>query len=281
MIKNNIYNINNIYMFEPVHINNIYYMKYDKYVFEIDVYDVQNNDKENIIPHFYKILNIYDIIEDKEVDEITNLFENDFNCLTEDGVNSYCIEKHFKKLKKNMFCIYKNICNHDDAIYKNILINDNNTLEFAIISKLCYAHTNRDVAYFEDFILNEQWKNFKNGYNGVCRNYKSFLFDPTRTYLETEFFCVNGDINGEYKQYDEYNRVSVKQNYVNNKKYGEGYYYDYGIINSVITEKRLYYNNNFYYSEIIENNVIKKRSYYYFDINVTYVYKFLTYFDIV
>ena len=280
MSKNNIYYIN---MFEPEHIYNIYYIKYDMYILEVDVYDIQNDynkiQKNTIIPHFYKILHIYDIIEHKEINEIENYYGNDFKCIVNRNNFEHIIVNHTKKIKKDMFCIYKNICSHDNSIYKNLIIdNDNQNLEFSIFDSLEYAFTNKDMAYYEKFIDKEQWKHFRNGYTGLCRKYKRFMFDPSNSYIEIEFYCVNGLINGEYKEYDEYNRLIEQQNYVDNKKYGDGFYYEYITNDHIIIEKRTYYNYNFYYSETTENNIVKKSGYYFLDINVTYLYNFMKYF---
>lgn len=281
MNKNNIYYIK---MFEPEHIYNIYYIKYDMYILEVDVYDVKiqydNTQKNTIIPNFYKILHIYDIIENKEIDEIDNYYGNDFNCI--ENINNYerIIIKHTKKIKKGMFCIYKNICSHDNSIYKNLMIDDDNkNMEFSIFDSLEYAFTDKDMAYYEHFIDKEQWKYFTNGYTGICKKYKRYMFDPSRSYLEIEFYSINNQINGEYKKYDEYNRILEQQNYINNKKHDIGFYYDYTNDNHdfIQIEKRIYYNDNFYYSEITKNNIIKNSGYYFIDMNISYLYKFMRY----
>ena len=53
------------------HVYDTYYMKYGstKYIFEIDVYDLKKENKEFIVPHFYKILNIYDMTTNESIDE--------------------------------------------------------------------------------------------------------------------------------------------------------------------------------------------------------------------
>jgi hypothetical protein len=257
-----------------------YYIKLDstRYILEVEIYDLLDSDNISYIPHFYKILNIYDmtnnVSNNEEINELYLDEYNDFICHIENNDDN-TFTKHCKKIEKNMFCIYQNICYHDDKnkIYKDILLSESKSISFFIFNNLSRAYKIKEMAFFENFIENNEWKYFTNGYSGLCKKFDLDYFGKIS--LEKEFYLINNIRNGIYKKYDKLNRIIVQQNYINGKKIGNGLYYNYSYDdNQISIEKRIYYNDNYYYSEISIQNEILYCGYYYYGINISYIAKF-------
>ena len=258
----------------------IFYMKFPKtkYILEVDIYDLKNTDfdKNYKIPYFYKIINIYDMTTNQEQNELF-IIDTELNnkiCVTHiDDV--YTFTNHAKHIKKNMFCIYQNICYHDNEIYKNIIL-DNKSLRFYIFDNLITAYKSKEIAFFDGFIEHAQWKLFENGYSGIYKKYN--ISYKGNLYVEEEYIATNNIKNGTYKKYDMFERIIQEQNYINDKTYGVGYYYVYNLENDKTSiEKRNYYNDNYYFFELSIDDINIKSGYCYFDINITYLYNVLNY----
>jgi hypothetical protein len=152
--------------------------------------------------------------------------QNKFICVRQID-NDYTFANHTKYIQKNMFCIYQNICTHDNKIYKNILLDDG-SLEFFIFDNLSHAYKSKDVAFFDKFIENEQWKYFEKGYSGICKKYSTNYKGELS--LVEEYYMIDGKKSGIHTKYDMFDRLIIKQNYINDIKLGEGFYYEYNLI---------------------------------------------------
>ena len=76
--------------------NNMYYIKFDNYICEIEIYcDSNKNNNKSCMPICYKIINIIDIVNNTEHD---NIMLDEFNhvCLIEYSRNNYHINSHIR-----------------------------------------------------------------------------------------------------------------------------------------------------------------------------------------
>jgi antitoxin component YwqK of YwqJK toxin-antitoxin module len=153
---------------------------------------------------------------------------------------------------------------------KDILNNYYDEIDKYKIGEIYFDHKNfynlEELAFYENFMLTEQYKLFPNGYSNYYK-----LYDLNGKLIE-EFFHNNGKIEGTYIRYHS-NDVNIKCEYVNGKLNGKyiQYYnnkktkYDYNFINNTkhgicieydenenIITKIEYDNGNFngYYYEI-------------------------------
>ena len=241
-------------------------MKFDNYICEIEIYCNSNkNNKKMCLPICYRICSIIDMVDNIEHNSI---LLDDYNhvCLIEEDTHNFQITPHIKLLKKNMMCFYKEICNFSDDIIKPIHLIDNK-IEIFIMNEIKKAYIDRDIAFHENFIKDEQWKLYKNGYNGIHKEYEFKLnYDG---YLREEYYHINGKIDGIKKVYNSSGDLIREENYVNGKLYGIIKIYD----NNKIIEIRNYFNGNYYYVEKYNNNKIIYNGYYYLDINITHFIK--------
>ena len=101
--------------------NDTYYMKFDIFICEIEIYcDSNNNRKNYCIPICYRIKSITNMITNEEVENIL-LDEYDHTCLIQEDNYNFQITPHIKLLKKNMLCIYNEICDfNSNKIIKTI-----------------------------------------------------------------------------------------------------------------------------------------------------------------
>jgi len=114
---------------------------------------------------------------------------------------------------------------------------------FDFIIDLTYNYTDlileffkiKELAFHLDFILNEQWQYFPDGYAGL---YKEYLSNGTKV---LEYYHINGIKYGKYKYYWNNNHIHEIYNYINDKKNGD---FTTFYINGTIKSKG-YYNNNF------------------------------------
>lgn len=117
-----------------------------------------------------------------------------------------------------------------DYIIKDYKLNHEYTFS---IMQLFYI--NRNVAFNLDFLILYNHREFPNGYAGVFRDYYA------NGQLWMEFFHINGQIHGEYKEYNELGMLEKICNYINGKIEGE--YLEY-YSNGSIMKKFYYLNNN-------------------------------------
>ena len=202
---------------------NIYYMKFDRYIAEIEIYcDSNKHNHKSCIPVCYRILNFTDIVNQTESEHIY-LDENSHTCLIENEHNDFTITRHIKILSKNMVIFYKNLCEFSNKIIKNILLDNNNRIEIFITDKLQKAYIDRDMAFYENFMEKQQYLYYPDGYAGIYKKY-NFMYDENG-FLEEEYFHINGIIQGIKKIYCHHSTCGIsglimEQNYVEGKIYG-------------------------------------------------------------
>jgi hypothetical protein len=105
-------------------------------------------------------------------------------------------------------------------------------------------------AYYYKFMENEEWKYFKNGFDGLYKHYNKFGLK------EYEYYHSNGKINGTYIH------SNIKYTYIDGKLYQKNVYYDnehniikkYGFLNSDNFFETKIYNKN---GKCVEQNVEK------------------------
>ena len=115
------------------------------------------------------------------------------------------------------------VINPETALYKTTdykILNIEDILENEIIDnnyripRTAFFYINKELAVFENFLQNEEYKLFPLGYSGVFRQYHE------NGNLYKEFFHRNGVIDGDFKTYYYNGNPQFICNYVNGKKYG-------------------------------------------------------------
>ena len=249
-----------------------YYMKFDKYICEIQIYCDSNKNRQNsCIPICYRICSIIDIITNEEVESIL-LDEYNHVCIIQEENYNFQITPHIKLLKKNMICIYNELCNfNNNKIIKPInLINDK--IEIFIVNKLRKAFFYKEYAFYENFMCDEQYLLYQNGYSGIHKEYDFTL--NYNGYLREEYYHIKGKIDGIKKVYDSTENLIREENYVNGKLNGISKIYQ----NNNIVEIRNYFNENYYYVEFYKFDKIVKNGYYFLNINISYIIKLINLF---
>jgi hypothetical protein len=155
------------------------------------------------------------------------------------------------------------------------LTNDDK-INIYIINQLKKAYTNINMAFYENFILDEQYKLFPNGYSGIHKEYE-FNYNADG-FIREEYYHNNGLIDGIKKIYcRQCAQLEIEENYVNGKKYGVTKYHIHN--NNICTynknyETITYFNDFCYYVEKFDENMkIISSGYYYLDINVSWIIK--------
>jgi antitoxin component YwqK of YwqJK toxin-antitoxin module len=242
-----------------------YYMKFDKYICEIEIYNFSKY--KSCIPVCYRIKSIIDMITDEEIESIL-LDEHNHVCIIREDNYNFQITPHIKILKKDALCVYSGICEHSDKIVKPInLLNEK--IDIFIINELKRAYSDRMIAIYEDFIEKEQYLLYPNGYSGIYKKYDfHYNYDG---FIKEEYFHINGKIEGIKKVYDFKGNIEREENYVSGKLNGITKIYK----DNVLVETRDYFNENYYYAEFYKDDKIVKNGYYFLDINISYVIKFI------
>ena len=253
-----------------------YYIKFDRYIAEVEIYcDSNKSNKKSCVPICYRIKRFIDIITNKTDTEKIDIDENGHCCVIQD-YNEHTIFKHYKSLYKSDLVIYNNICKYTVAkIRKDILTNDDE-INIYIIDELKKAYTDINMAFYENFILNEQYKLFPNGYSGL---HKEYVFSYNADgFLKEEYYHNNGLIDGIKKIFcRQCTQLEIEENYVNGQKYGITKYHIHN--NDMCKynknyQTRNYFNDNYYYLEEFDENMnIIKTGYYFTDINITWLVK--------
>jgi hypothetical protein len=248
-------------------------MKFNNHIAEIEIYsDCNKYNNKSCIPICYRIIKFTNIVDNSESEYI---FEVDSNhtCIVPLERNNYQITPHTKILSKNNVVIYENICNFTgNKIIKNINLDDSGKIQLFITNKLNRAYIDKEIAFYEDFIKLEQWNLFSDGYSGLYKEYDFTYSD--NGYLDSEYYHINGKINGKKKIYCKYCGLITEENYINNIKYGCSYYYKHHSECIIRNNRQIrnYFSDNYYYlSEYDDNMNIIKSGYYYMDINISWI----------
>jgi antitoxin component YwqK of YwqJK toxin-antitoxin module len=203
-------------------------------------------------------------------EEVENILLDEYNhtCLVREDNYNFQITPHIKLLKKNMLCIYNEICDfNSNKIIKPInLINDK--IEIFFVKELKKAFFYKEYAFYENFMSDEQYLLYPNRYSGIHKEYV-FYYLNCDGYLREEYFHINGKIDGIKKIYDSTGDLIREENYVNGKLNGITKIYE----NNNIVEIRNYFNKNYYYVEFYKFDKIIYSGYYYLDINITPIIK--------
>ena len=116
-----------------------------------------------------------------------------------------------------------NVINPDNALYKTRnykIIEIEDILENKIIDndyripRIAFFYITKELAVFENFIQNEEYKLFPLGYSGVQRVYHE------NGVLYMEFFHKNGVMEGQYKTFYNNGNPQIICDYVNGKQCG-------------------------------------------------------------
>jgi antitoxin component YwqK of YwqJK toxin-antitoxin module len=250
-----------------------YYMKFDRYIAEIEIYcDSNKYNNKSCIPVCYRILNFIDIVNQTESEHIY-LDEHMHTCLIENEQNDFTITPHAKILSKNMVIFYKDLCEFSNKIIKNIILDSNNRIEIFIIDKLQRAYKNKEMAFYENFMENKHYLYYSKGYIGIYRKYNFYYNNDG--FIEQEYYINNGKIEGIAKTYDHHKNLIKEENYINGYLYGQSIYYEYDENDKKINQINLNYITSNYYSYTkydIDMNLIEF-GYYYIEINITWFVK--------
>jgi hypothetical protein len=246
-------------------------MKFNNHIAEIEIYsDCIKYNNKSCRPVCYRILKFTNIADNSEPEYIFDV-DNNHTCIVPLERNNYQITPHNKILSKNDLVIHQNICNFIcNKIIKNINLDESGKIELFITNKLNRAYIDREMAFYEDFIKLEQWNLFPKGYSGLYKEY-DFTYSANG-YLHHEYYHINGKINGIKKIYCNYCDTIREENYIDGKKYGYSYYYNYHsnciCMHNNNNNKLQYFSDNYYYLEEYDDNMnIIKSGYYYMGCN--------------
>jgi antitoxin component YwqK of YwqJK toxin-antitoxin module len=163
----------------------IKYSKYQRYIIKLE-----------ISKDYLKILNIEDMVTKENIDKIDVLEVNTPYNKSDYEFEDYEDDKYIGE--------YGNYIGEGDEIMYDIYSNIHDTYE---------------KAFFYDFISNKEYKYFPNGYIGIYKHYNKYGGE-----LRSEYFHVNGVINGKYTEYTVKNGetyILEETNYINGEKHGE------------------------------------------------------------
>ena len=199
------------------HIENIKYIKFNIYVITIDLY------KEYLHQAIlFRVLEIKNIINNQIESKIIKQ-EEDYIWLFEE--NKMC---HLDCLTK-----YKDYYDtYDEAFYENFFVDK----QYLLINNGC------DLS-----IDNSMRKNLSEtnsfGCSGLYQKYNYTFdnnnYDKYTKHLHIQYYHINGNIEGEYIQYNpyEHEKIQISQYYVNNKKHGSGLYMNVNLLCKYFSKK--------------------------------------------
>jgi antitoxin component YwqK of YwqJK toxin-antitoxin module len=120
--------------------------------------------------------------------------------------------------------VSKTVINPDNALYKTRnykILEIEDILENKIINnnyripRIAFFYISKELAVFENFIQNEEYKLFPLGYSGVQKEYHE------NGLLYKQFFHKNGIIEGEFKTFYNNGNAQYICDYVNGQKFGK------------------------------------------------------------
>jgi antitoxin component YwqK of YwqJK toxin-antitoxin module len=217
-------------------ISKIGYIKFNKYIFEVQILDNIIQPYEIIDPNtasyqtgYFKIISITDITNNSPVSYVSEYLSNSYHLLSFQSMRiangKYEIGKKYKLKNKDYYYYYKS----------------------------------KDNAYNENFMVDKQYLLFQDKIRGVYKDYHR------NGRLHEEYYHVNGEIVGEYKSYHENGQLHIGCNYIDGLKHGELVSYN----NKGIIKQSTMYNNgkmhgkhklydddgNLMYENIYENDI--------------------------
>ncbi len=119
--------------------------------------------------------------------------------------------------------VSKTVINPETALYKTQnyeILKIEDIIENEIIDptfrikKLVFFYINKELAIFDKFIEDKEYKIFPLGYSGMYREYHE------NGNLYRQFYHINGKIQGEYLSFYNNGNPQVIRDYVNGEKFG-------------------------------------------------------------
>ena len=74
-----------------------------------------------------------------------------------------------------------------------------------------------EEAFYDNFFENKQYLLFGYGYSGI---YKKYQYNNNIKTLKIEYFHINGNKEGQYKEYDNDGNLKILSHYINNNLHG-------------------------------------------------------------
>lgn len=216
------------------------FIKYNKYIFEIQVldkinltYEIINQDTASYKTSYFKILSITDItdITNTQKSYVSEYLSNSYHLLSYESNRiaggQYEVGKKYKLKNKDYYYYYKS----------------------------------KEIAFNENFMYDKQYLLFQ---DKVCGIYKGYHENGR---LQEEYYHVNGEINGEYKEYHDNGELKTICNYKLGNK--EDLYISYNN-KGIMKQSTMYMNGkmhgehklfddygNLMYENIYENDIRK------------------------